>query len=346
MKPGMKICIPAIEQEQGGSGTFRRAWRAWLSRQGVAWTDDISADYDVLFVNAWQSRYRAVYQQKKRLPTLRVIHRVDGAGRDYGRTDGADALQGAVNALADVTIFQSDYCRQSTMNKFHIIGLDGPIIYNPVDAEFFSPEGDTLPEITSIKGPRILTAIWSPNPRKGAWRIPGLARANPNANFIFVGQAAFDDPPPNVHRFDAMERAQLAAAMRSCDVFLNLSENDPCPNIVIEAMASGLPVIFVPTGGTPELVGEAGLPIHSDTDFPQRFERIMSNLPQYQKMARERAVSEFEQDRIFAQYLAAIEASQRRDMPSLRRHVLAHGQSSRQWLRDKIVNYQDWMPFV
>jgi glycosyltransferase involved in cell wall biosynthesis len=340
----MRICIPAIDHEQGGSGTFRRAWRAWLTRKAIPWTDDLSADYDVLFVNAWQSRYGAVYQQKKRLPNLRVVHRVDGAGRDYGRTDGADALQQAVNLLADLTIFQSDYCRQSTMSKFRIIGFDGPTIYNPVDCDFFSPEGDSLPEISKIDGPRVLTAIWSPNPRKGAWRIPGLARANPHVSFIFVGQSSFDDPPPNVFRFAPLERAQLAAAMRSCDLFLNLSENDPCPNIVIEAMASALPVIYTPSGGTPELVSTAGLPIHSDAEFSDVFSRIMEELPHYRDVARGRAVSEFHQDRIFAQYLAAIEASQRREMPPLWRHAFSHGQTRRQWLRDKIVNYRDWMP--
>ena len=340
----MKLCIPAIEHEQGGSGTFRRAWRAWLTQKGVAWTDDIHADYDVLFVNAWQTRYRAVYQQKKRLPNLRVAHRVDGAGQDYGRTDGADALQKAVNSLADLTIFQSDYCRQSTMSKFNIIGLDGPTIYNPVDADFFTLQGDTLPEITQIDGPRILTAIWSPNPRKGAWRIPLLARANPDVQFIFVGQTTFDDPAPNVHPFSAMNRDQLAAAMRSCDAFLNLSENDPCPNIVIEAMASGLPVIYAPSGGTPELVGDAGQPIHSDDDFPSALNRILQDHPTYRSKARQRAESEFAQDHIFSQYLAAITASQRRQMPPLWQHVMAHGLTSRQWLRDKIVNYRDWMP--
>ena len=35
--------------------------------------------------------------------------------------------------------------------------------------------------------------------------------------------------------------------------------NDPCPNVVLEAMACGLPVVHAASGGTVELVGdEAG----------------------------------------------------------------------------------------
>ena len=299
----MKICIPAIDREQGGSGTFRQTWRTWLTRQKIAWTDDLNAEYDVLFVNAWQNRYRAVHQHKARNPKVRVVHRVDGAGKDYGRTDGADSLQQAVNTLADLTIFQSDYCRRSTMQKFHIIGLDGPTIYNPVDVEAFTPDGDVHPDIAQIDGPRVLTAIWSPNPRKGAWRVPMLARANPDVHFVFIGQTAFDDSPPNLHRFGAMDHAQLAAAMRSSDVFLNLSENDPCPNIVIEAQACGLPVIYVPSGGTPELVSEdTGLPFAEDAAFRPALDQILGDLPRRKAAARAWTVTQFHQDHIFAQY--------------------------------------------
>src|SRR5262249_50166298 len=40
-----------------------------------------------------------------------------------------------------------------------------------------------------------------------------------------------------------------------------LKNNDPCPSIVLEALATGLPVIYCNSGGTPELVGDAGVAI-------------------------------------------------------------------------------------
>jgi glycosyltransferase involved in cell wall biosynthesis len=341
----MRICIPPVDREAGGSGTFRWQWRTWLTEQGISWTEDLNAEYDILFVNAWQTPYQEVYRHKKRLPNLRVVHRVDGAGKDYGRSDGADALQQAVGTLADATIFQSDYCRQTTLHKYHIITLDGATIYNPVDTEHFTPQGQRLENLPAGKL-TIITAIWSDNRRKGAWRVPILAAANPDLTFLFVGRRTFQDAPPNVVDLGVMDRDGLAVALRSADVFLNLSENDPCPNIVIEAMASGLPVLYVPSGGTPELVtSEAGLPIEDNAVFRPQVERIRSELAAYQQAARQQAVEHFARDKIFGQYMAVLEAAQRRPLPWLGRHWFSRGQVMRQWVRDKIVNYRDWTPF-
>ena len=41
---------------------------------------------------------------------------------------------------------------------------------------------------------------------------------------------------------------------RSAHVLIHLKYLDPCPNVVIEGMASGLPVIYSESGGTAELV--------------------------------------------------------------------------------------------
>lgn len=341
----MRICLPSVEREEGGSGTFRRLWRGWLTQQDIPWTEDLDAEYDVLFVNAWQTPYSLVYRHKVRLPHLRVVQRVDGAGKDYGRTDGADMIQQAVNTLADATIFQSDYSRHSTMRKYKIIGLDGETIYNPVDTEHYTPNGTRL-DLPPTGKLRVVSAIWSPNRRKGGWRVPLLAQANPDLEFIFIGRAPFKSAPPNVRCLGLMDHYQLAAALRSGDLFLNLSENDPCPNIVLEAMASGLPILYVPSGGTPELVGaEGGLPIENDAAFRPQLERIRADLAAYQAAARYRAVQHFAPNKIFPQYWAVIEAARRREMPSFLRHKFSQGQMIRRWVWDKMVNYQDWMPF-
>ena len=57
---------------------------------------------------------------------------------------------------------------------------------------------------------------------------------------------------------------------RSAHILVHLKHLDPCPNVVIEGMASGLPVIYSESGGTAELVnGIAGIPIKSIIDFEQ-----------------------------------------------------------------------------
>lgn len=331
----MKICVPRLPNEAGGSGTFLRNWREWLTVQNHRWTNNLEEDYDVLFINAWQTRYSVAYRHKKRLPNLRVVHRVDGAGWDYGRSDNADWLQRAVSYLADVTIFQSDYCRYSTMQKYNIIQHDGTTIYNPVDIAHYSPLGESHPALPKSNTIRIITVIWSPNRQKGAWRIPPLARENPDLEFVFIGNTVFEDFPPNVKLLSPMAHHDLAKALRSADIFLNLSENDPCPNIVLEAMASGLPVLYVPSGGVPELVGaDAGLPITDD--FRSGCERILENLAAYRHNARQRTEQHFAKDTIFATYWQTIKNAVRRPMPSRWQHFKALADVQKQWWWDKV----------
>ena len=81
--------------------------------------------------------------------------------------------------------------------------------------------------------------------------------------------------------------------------------NDPCPSVVLEAMASGLPVVYPRSGGVPELVGdEAGIGVqHPDgfeRDEPPEPEaladavtRILRDRERYAVAARARAVEHF-----------------------------------------------------
>ena len=54
------------------------------------------------------------------------------------------------------------------------------------------------------------------------------------------------------------------------------SENDACPNTVIEAIACGVPVCYHPSGGTPEIVKNCGLPL-------DRFDEMMERLPEFRE---------------------------------------------------------------
>lgn len=49
---------------------------------------------------------------------------------------------------------------------------------------------------------------------------------------------------------------EVPAYMNACDVFCLPSREEGCPNVVLEALASGKPVVASRTGGIPELVGE------------------------------------------------------------------------------------------
>ena len=141
---------------------------------------------------------------------------------------------------------------------------------------------------------------------KGTVHIPRLAEENPDAHFVLCGHYNPMPDLPNIHMLGVVNRTEMARAMRSCDVLLNLSQNDPCPNVVIEALASGLPVLYKDSGGVPELVGGCGLPVEVD-NYRTQLDQVMAGKEELGRMARQRAVRMFSADVICQQYLRAIE---------------------------------------
>jgi glycosyltransferase involved in cell wall biosynthesis len=242
---------------------------------------------------------------------------VDGSSQDYGRGEKADAKQKLVNRFADVTIFQSDYCRYSTRERFPVIGGDGPVIHNPVDLDLFTPEGPAhdLPGST----PRLAFVTFSTNPMKGWPAVYDFARQYPELTFILVGR--YDDPPdlPNIHVFGKVAHEDLPALLRGCDAFLAFQRNEACPNVVLEAMACGLPLLYVASGAIPELVGECGYPVDSET-FRDQLQRLMENQNALATCARAHAESAFNAERLFARYREEIESAAAHRDPRRLRH--------------------------
>ena len=291
--------------------SFYRNLRGYLQESGIPFTDRLDDDYDVLLVNSWVVPYRTVLRAKKTHPGVKVLHRIDGSARDYGRAPVADRQQALVNTLADMTVFQSEYGRYATTRKFLVIAQDGPVIYNPVDLRRFTPEGERV----SLPGKvRVCHVAYSTNKKKGVTALFDLAQAHSSVDFILIGR--YESPPdlPNLHLLGYADWEALPKVLRSCDVFLTLSENEACPNVVLEALASGLPILYKQSGGTPELVGECGAPVEHGT-FRETLGSILRRRRKLGEAARARAVERFSPDVVFPSYLEAAAEAERRPLP-------------------------------
>lgn len=310
----MKLCIPIEPRAEGGMYTFVGHLRAYLDAQRIPYTADIDDSYDVLFVNSWIVPYERVRRVKEARPAVRVVQRVDGSSMDYGGYRSGDARQARVNLLADVTVFQSAYSKLSTMKKFHVVAQDGPVIHNPVDAVLFTPDG---PRLDFVDGrPAVACASWSTNRGKGTRDIDQLAARHADVDFVLCGRFEGLQLRDNLIHLGHASRGDIARALRSCDAFLNLSENDPAPNVVIEALASGLPVLYRDSGGVPELVGDCGLPVTLG-NFREQLDLLLARREPLAQAARERAVRLFSPEVVFPQYLEAMAAATRRPLPTI-----------------------------
>ncbi|MGF1504666.1 MAG: glycosyltransferase family 4 protein [Anaerolineae bacterium] len=298
--------------------TFLRYWRSWLVEHGHQITDAMGDDYDLLFVNSFMVSPSDIRQVRRERPDVPIIQRVDGSAWDYGRFDNADELQARANLYADMTIFQSEYSRYSTMEKYRVISQNGPVIYNPVDPDIFTPHGNTVDLPGTI---RVCNVSWSTNRRKGTWQIGMLAEARPDVDFILCGNYPELPDLANIHQLVHLEHDDLAAVLRSCHIYTHLAQNDPCPNVILEGLASGLPVLYIDSGGSPELVGSCGSPCTVET-FSDALDAVMGRHAELSAAARQRVETHFTPTIVFPRYTQALQEARPRSAPTLP-HVLA-----------------------
>ncbi|MGI8478820.1 MAG: glycosyltransferase family 4 protein, partial [Gaiellaceae bacterium] len=205
---------------------------------------------------------------------VRMVHRVDGPVSVYrGFDDGTDDRVAAINhALADATIFQSRY----SLEKHLELGLDlrAPLVIpNAVDPAIFHPPERREP--LDGRKVRLIASSWSDNRRKGAETLAWLdAQLDwERYEMTFVGRA-----PVRFERIAAVgpvSSEEVADLLRRHDVYVAPSQDDPCSNALLEALACGLPAAFLASSGNPDLVGEAGLHFEADEELPQVLDRLV-----------------------------------------------------------------------
>lgn len=295
----MKTCIPIELKPQGGGYYFLEAFKAYLESIGWEVTFTPEKDTDILFTNHWMVPRRMILEAIRRKPDIRIIQRINGCAQDYGREIQADRKQGAVNKLADLTIFQSQYSRYANREKYPVIGADGPVIHNPVDINLFTPDGEriALPE-----GVNLACVTWSMNRKKGWPEIYEAARRYPDIRFVLCGQ--FPEVPqlPNMDVRGVLDREDLARTLRSCDAMLTFSQSEACPNHVLEALASGLPVLYRDSGAMAEIIEGCGFEI-SIEDLAAKVTSMKRDRDRITRDARQRCLERFNPNIVFPRYL-------------------------------------------
>jgi glycosyltransferase involved in cell wall biosynthesis len=115
------------------------------------------------------------------------------------------------------------------------------------------------------------------------------ARGFTNFRFLVLGQGAEEawlhDHLPGAEFPGVLRGADLARAYANMDLFVFPSHTDTFGNVVLEALASGVPAIVTPDGGPASIIrdGETGR-VTRDQDFAEAIIKILSNPVQYGQM--------------------------------------------------------------
>jgi len=252
----------------GGSNTFACNFTVWAKRNGHTIVPRMElAERAIVIAHLAEE----ADLKRARANGCYITHRIDEyfeANEDeYRRRKHAKII--ALNRYADVTVFQSQFTYH---NAYPFVRpRRHEIILNGGDARVFHPArqpGEFIGHVT-----------WGVGDRKRLDLLYQKILETPNERFWLIGrhrESGYEFRLPNVVLRGVKDRKQICKEYWKMKLLFFPSENEPCSNIPIEAILSGVPVCYSDTGGTPEVVRDCGEP-------PKRFDYLLNHLEEYRQ---------------------------------------------------------------
>ena len=170
-----------------------------------------------------------------------------------------------INKLANVTVFQSNFVKENVLP--HLQTKNWKIILNGADSEIFP--------FHSKMGPYVGHVTNSVGGKKRLDILDDIITRYPQEQFLLVGnhKKYFNDfsRHHNVTMEETVSKKELSNFHQQMKCLFFPSERDPCPNTVVEAILSGIPVCYNIHGGTKEIVKDCGLPLEQFDDLLEKY---------------------------------------------------------------------------
>jgi glycosyltransferase involved in cell wall biosynthesis len=213
---------------------------------------------------------------------------------------------------AEHVLYQSEFSKRSADEFLGEPRAGWEILPNAVDVSHFTPAAHT-----PGRGPVLLLGGDQTQEYRLALGLRTFARvleSEPSAQLLVTGRLVSSAAPlldelglhDRVEFLGRYSQREAPAVMRRAHLLLHTKVQDPCPSVVIEAMACGLPVVYPASGGTVELVGDdAGVGVphpvgweRDDPPAPQDLAaaalQVLGDRDRYAQAARRRAVERFD----------------------------------------------------
>jgi glycosyltransferase involved in cell wall biosynthesis len=309
--PGVRVfyghdVVPAPgERAAGGTAKAQKLAERWPNHP---------ADFSLLYLGTtWLPRDLRPLLWAARRRGAPVVVNQDGVAYPGWAGSETDALNEPLRRAllaAEHVVYQSEFSKRSADEFLGSPRGTWEILHNAVDTTHFTP-GDV-----PTNGPVLLLG----GDQTQRYRLElalrtlaALRRSQSDARLLVTGRLVSSVEPlldelglhGHVHLVGEYAQRDAPAVYRRAHLLVHTKVQDPCPTLVVEAMACGLPVVHPASGGTTELVGDVGgigvsHPVSWERDEPPSPEamadavgRVLDYLPRYAAAARERAVERF-----------------------------------------------------
>jgi len=262
----------------GGPGSFQLCLERELKRQGheVVFLSNISdqlADLLLIMGAPLKLLPQIIRLKRKGIP---IVHRLSGfywRHRIESMTPREKlnerlrnlTMRFVRNNLADYVVYQSRFVKRWWHKECGPSPCPETIIFNGVDINEFSPphvnRSEEKPLLLVVEGEiRFTTPVM-----KMLTIVPKLLasrgiinRTEVYGRLVFKTRAILENVP-ELHLMGPVARQEIPHVFRQRGIYLSVKVNHSCPNVVLEAIASGMPVVGFDTGALSELVSpEAG----------------------------------------------------------------------------------------
>lgn len=232
-------------------------------------------------------------------------------------------------SLSNFVIYQSNFSKRMA-DHFLFNRLNNcAIIYNGVDLELFKPALSpgkrrlTLLVAGALRHEYMLGTVLQVFRR--LWRQADLELMilgnmdSISKTLLAEFRQADSQASERIKIIGPVLNQEMPRYIQQADILLHPRLGDGCPNVVIEALACGLPVICGSWGGAAELVGDGGLVVPvGPWEYGESFVdsicaatvQVLENLDNYRTAARARALDQFDIRTVADNYLKALLFSQ------------------------------------
>lgn len=267
------VLFPHAPQKLGGPGTFQIHLMEELEAMGwqTRILDSADASGDVVLIVGGTRRLWDIYKLKRR--GLPIVYRLDGLRwthyvkfksiREWLLFETQNTILRFIRrVLATDVVYQTGFVRDWWHRKYGKSGACETVIHNGTDLSKFFPklseQDEGAPRVVCVEGnfPHELNSVELFRRISEECIQTGIISGIEILAEIDDSTKKVLNEMQGVHAHGAVSRSEVPEHMRASDIFLSLEVNPACPNAVIEALASGLPVVGYKTGPIEELVGD------------------------------------------------------------------------------------------
>ncbi len=148
----------------------------------------------------------------------------------------------------------------------------------------------------------MISTSWSTNALKGFDTYRHLDETLDFARFEYTFVGRTPAPFKNIRVVPAVASPELGKHLREADIYITASLHDPASNSLIEAISTGLPVLYAKSGGHSEIAGFAGLGFDRAQQIPELLEKLVKDYESYRICTYTWTIRE-----VVDQYLAALD---------------------------------------